>query len=89
MVFFHILELLKSPSIKDVTWKIIFKIVCMILLKNFEIQTIHYENDLVAKGTCHSQVSQFFSVQDSVQSFAILLQHDIFHFPELLGSQSN
>ena len=81
MLFFHIHELLKSPSIKDITCKIIFEIVCMIFLKNFEIQTVIYENDLAAKGTCHSQSSQFFSAQDSVQSFAIRLQHDIFHFP--------
>ena len=89
MVFFHILELLKSSSITDVTWKIIFEIVCKTLLKNFEIGTVLYENDLVAKSNCHRQSSQFFSAQDSVQSFAILLQHDIFHFPKLLGSQSN
>ena len=51
----------------------------MIFLKNFEIRTVIYENDLVAKGTCHSQSSQIFPAQDSVQSFAIRLQHDIFH----------
>ena len=51
---FHILELLKSPSIKDVIWKIIFEIMCMILLKNFEIRIVLYENDLVANGTCHN-----------------------------------
>ena len=28
--------------------------VCMILLKDFEIRTVLYENDLVANGTCHN-----------------------------------
>ena len=90
MVFFHFLELLKFPSIyRTLPGKKIFETVCIILLKNFEIRTVLYENDLVAKGARHNQSSQFFSAQDSVQSFAIRLQHDIFHFSELLESQSN
>ena len=73
----------------DITEKMILDIPVMISRENFEIRRVLYENDLVAKSTCHSQSSQFFSAQDSVQSFAILLQRDIFHFPKLLGSQSN
>ena len=79
MLFFHILESLKSPSIKDVTWTILFATVCMILLKNFEIRTVLYENDLVAKGTCHSQSSQFLSAQDSVHSLITRLKKGIFN----------
>ena len=44
---FHILQLLKFPSIKDVTWKIIFEIVCIILLKNLILET--WKNLLVKR----------------------------------------
>ena len=71
----------------NVTWKAITTLSCMISRKNFEIRTV-LSQELPSCKDNLSQLSQFFSAQDSVLGFTTRLQNGTFYFLELLKSSS-
>ena len=64
----------------------------MILLKNFEIRSVYFTKTTLLQRvpvTVNHRSSSQPKIEFRALIIAIRLQHDIFHFPKLLGSQSN
>ena len=71
---------MKSPTIYDITERMIFESRFMISPENFEIRTVLTETALLETAPV-SQLSQFFSAQDSFDSFITWLDQSIFSVP--------
>ena len=86
MIFFHLLQLLTSSSMQNITYEIIFDLSCMIWRKNFEILTV----PLRERPSCKRYLSgnyRGFS-QHKIQFMALQLNSKMIYFQllELLKS---